>query len=527
MSHYQASDLNAKSVLEIVSRHKKKIVIWPLLSLALGAAYFLFFPRTYLSEARLFLRVGRETVGIDPSGTAGQTMPMYTADRENEVKSAEEVFKSRSVAAQVVDRLGADIVLGHGGSDSGSTNRFASAVAKPIGALREWINSVDPISERESAIINVERNLTVMSERQATVIVVQYTASSPQLAQTVCQAVVEVAQQEHMRVHRDEGSTPFFTEQQQRLRQQLEQSLEALRKAKDEMGLASVEQRRESLEAQYSAIELDRLSTNQQLATAQARIEDLQRQLTKVPERLIASKRSVPNESADMLRTQLYELQVKAMDIKARYSDTHPLVVAVNDQLNEAKKVLDEQPAERTETTDDINTIHRSLALSMKQEQSVVAGLGARLGELDQQNTAVLAELRTVNGHDLTIDQLTRDADLARDKYMQYARIMEEARIDNELQNSRISNISVPQAATLAEKPVSPSKMLTALGTILLAAGGTLGLVLLSERQNWTAPPVIHTQTMARRMPRRRVRREFVSKTNGQSETDDMRSPPK
>ena len=75
-----------------------------------------------------------------------------------------------------------------------------------------------------------------------------------------------------------------------------------------------------------------------------------------------------------MLRDRLYELQVKSMDLKARYSDTHPLVLAVNDQLNEAQKVLAEQAEQRTETTDDVNPIHRDLSLAMKQEQSVVAG---------------------------------------------------------------------------------------------------------------------------------------------------------
>jgi uncharacterized protein involved in exopolysaccharide biosynthesis len=443
----------------------------------------------------------------------------------DEVKSTEEIFKSRSVASQVVDRLGPDVVLGRG-TGSGGGNVVHSIITKPISVFVNLVKSIDPISEKEEAILSIERNLRVSSERQSTVIVVAYNAPSPQLAQSICEAIVNVGQEEHIRVHRSEASSPFFTEQQLRLREQLDQSLEALSAAKSEMGLANVEQRRKTLEAQYSAIELDRLKTNQQLATAQATIEDLQRQLAEIPERTIDSKRSVPNLGADILRDRLYELQVKSMDLEARYSKTHPLVRAANDQLNEAKKVLEEQSEQRTETNDAINTIHRDLSLAMKQQHSVVAGLRSRDVELNQQKDAVLADLRALNQHDIKIDQLTRDTELARGKFMQYARTMEEARIDKELQNEGVSNISVVQPATLAEKPVSPSRRLTFAGTILLAVAGTFGLVLLNEGPNGAMLPATATSVPKRRLPRRVARPELGAKTNGQSAAKEMHTVP-
>jgi uncharacterized protein involved in exopolysaccharide biosynthesis len=455
-------------------------------------------------------------------------MPIYTSDRKDEVKSAEDIFRSRSVISQVVDEVGQDVVLGRAGNGAGKTNLVATLIGKPIGAFVRMVKSLDPISEREEAIITVERNLSVVAETQATVIVVRYQARSPQLAQTVCQAIVDAAQQEHMRIHRNEDSWLFFTNQQERLREQLDKSLAALRNAKDEMSLVSVDERRRTLEAQYSAVELDRLTTNQQLATAQASIDDLKQQLDEVPERLISSKRHVPNQGADILRDRFYELQVKSMDLQARYSDSHPLVLAVNDQLKQAQKVLAEQAELRTETTDDVNPVYRALSLSMKKEQSLVAGLKARLVELDGQKETVIADLRALNQNEFDLDQLGRDSELARSKYLQYARNMEEARIDKELENQRISNIGVVQPATLAEKPVVPARGLTVAGTFVLAVAGTLGLVLLGERQNGPAPPPVGAMsTMRRRMPRRRVRREHVSKTNGQAETAEMPSPPK
>jgi uncharacterized protein involved in exopolysaccharide biosynthesis len=519
-----SSNLQLQSVRDLLLRHKKAIVLWPIFCVLLGSLFYVFCPRTYQSEARLFLRIGRESVGIDPAATTGQTMPLYTSDRKDEVKSAQEIFKSRTVAAAVVDRLGPDVVLGRGGE---SKTSLVGVITKPIGLVMGMISSIDPISDREAAIINVERNLSVGGEQQATMIVVAYNAVSPTLAQTVCQAVVEVAQQEYMRVHRSAESKPFFTEQQQRLREQLDRSLTALRDAKNAIGVSDIEQRRTTLEAQFSAVELDRLSTDQQFATSQARFDDLQQQLADVPERLLATKRSMPNQGADILRGHLYELEVKSMELSARYNDSHPLVIAANDQLGEAKKVIAEQAEQRTETTDEVNPIYRELSLQMKQERSVMAGLKARLIELEKQKTAVLADLRAVNQQDLQIDQLTREAELARNKYMQYAGTMEEARIDAELQNQRISNMSEAQAATLAEKPINPSKPMTAAGTVMLALGGVFALVMLSESLHPNQPPSAENAAGPRSSRSRVRRRRDVLKTNGHSTAEELPSLPK
>ena len=232
-----------KGACELVLRHKKKIVIFPLAALIVGGLVLLYCPRWYRSEARLFLRVGRETVALDPTASTGQTIAMQQNDRKDEIKSAVELIKSRGVVSQVVDELGADVVLGWQlrAKSGGAASQLADAVVKSI---RDCVNSIDPISDREEAIILVERHLSVGAERESTLVVVQYDARSPQLAQTVCNKIVQVYQQAHMRIHRNEESQPFFTQQQEMLRKQLDSSLEALRTAKDEMGLASIADRR-------------------------------------------------------------------------------------------------------------------------------------------------------------------------------------------------------------------------------------------------------------------------------------------
>jgi uncharacterized protein involved in exopolysaccharide biosynthesis len=479
--------MGPQDFVAILLRHKKKAIGCPLLALAVGAIVLMYFPRTYRSQAQVFLRLGRESVGLDPTATTGHTISLQQGDRKDEVKSVMEVIKSRGVIAQIVDQLGPEIVLGEGGSPSGR-NGVIQAVTAPVRAAAAWIRSLDPVSDRERAIILVERHLHVSAERGSTLIEIAYEAKSPQLAQTVCKTFVDVYPKEHMRIQRSDESQPFFAQQQTRLRQQLDQSLEALRAAKDEMGLADVAARRATLEAQFSAVELERINTVQQLAASQARASDLEKQLANIPERLVASKKNLPNAGADLLRDQFYSLQMKSMDLQARMKDAHPRVKAINEQLKDAQGVIAAQADQRTETTDDVNPIHRQLQLSLTQERNVLAGLKARQAELQQQSKTVLADLRSLNGFELKIDQLNRDAELARDKFFQYAKNLEEARIDLELQNDRISNLSVVQQASLTERPVRPSKPLVAIATLLLATAGTAAVVMASEWRGQSRP---------------------------------------
>jgi uncharacterized protein involved in exopolysaccharide biosynthesis len=480
MPNSQFHPLNPQAALNVIRRHKKKLLACPLLAIGLGVLVLLYFPRSYRSQAQIFLRLGRESVGLDPTATTGHTISLQQGDRKDEVKSVIEVIKSRGVISQVVDQLGPEVLLG-GGEGGAKPGPLKQAITAPLRAVADWFRSLDPVGERERAIILVERHLYAAAERGSTLVEIAYEAKTPQLAQTVCSAFVDVYRQEHMRIQRSDESRPFFEEQQDRLRQQLDGSLTALRDAKNEMGLADITGRRATLEAQFSAVELDRLATQQQSAGSQARVADLEQQLARVPERLLASKKNIPNAGADLLRDQLYSLQMKSMDLQARYTEKYPRVQAVTDQLKEAENVLAGQAGERTETTDDVNPIHRQLALTLTQERNVLAGLKARLIELDSQSKTVLADLRLLNGYELKLDQLNRDAKLARDKFYQYAKNLEEARIDKALEAGKISNLSVVQSASLNERPVTPSRPLVALAALLLATAGTAVVVMASE----------------------------------------------
>jgi uncharacterized protein involved in exopolysaccharide biosynthesis len=162
----------------------------------------------------------------------------------------------------------------------------------------------------------------------------------------------------------------------------------------------------------------------------------------------------------------------------------HPLLVATTKRVEEAKRLMEAQENQRKETVDDINPIFRALSLDLRQQDSIVAGLLARQEALAKQHNELLASLETFNRQVIELTQLEHAEQIARDKYLQYSNSLEQARIDKALEDGKISSVSVAQKATLAEKPVSPSKVLVLLGGAFMAFSSVIGLIFLSEKMN-------------------------------------------
>ncbi|MCA9260028.1 MAG: hypothetical protein KDA61_12540, partial [Planctomycetales bacterium] len=413
-----------RDFVEAVFRHKKKGLLLSAMIVACGVMVILFFPRKYRSEAKVFLQRCLETVGLNPEATTGQTISLMQSDREDEIQSAMDILRSRGVLAKVVDRMSSDVVLGRaglGGGEPVKPNPISEALKMPLALAFSMLRSIDEVPDVERAILELEDHLDADAEQNSTVLVISYVAETPELAQAVLENTLEVFRAEHASVYRNDKSRKFFDEQRSLLQDRLEFATSQLRDAKNRIGVASVEARVQTIEQIYSSIDQSRYAVNQDLATSRARLAHIDGQLKAIPEREVTSKRSVPNEGADMLRDQLYQLQVRQSELQSKYSDSHPLVQAVAEQVKEAERIVLAQAETREETTDDVNPMHRDLEMQYMNERNVVAGLEARLDALDEQRRAINEEMLAINGADAEIKQLERDLELANANFFQYA----------------------------------------------------------------------------------------------------------
>ncbi|MDY0040415.1 MAG: Wzz/FepE/Etk N-terminal domain-containing protein, partial [Desulforhabdus sp.] len=94
----------------VLFRNKNKIMLCfaaVVLTVAIGT---FFSPRIYQSDAKLMLRLGRESVSLDPTATIGQ-IAHIGQNRETEINSELEILNSRELAEKVVDAIGVENII--------------------------------------------------------------------------------------------------------------------------------------------------------------------------------------------------------------------------------------------------------------------------------------------------------------------------------------------------------------------------------------------------------------------------------
>jgi uncharacterized protein involved in exopolysaccharide biosynthesis len=94
-----------RDVCRIFSRHKWKMGLFFCATLAVVVAGLVVYPRSYTSEARLFVRLGKESVSLDPTATLSPTLNVGDT-RESEINSELEVLRSQVLFEDVVGRVG-------------------------------------------------------------------------------------------------------------------------------------------------------------------------------------------------------------------------------------------------------------------------------------------------------------------------------------------------------------------------------------------------------------------------------------
>src|SRR5207244_8808003 len=91
-----------REIAPMVLRHKGKMAAFFLVVMGAVAVYTLLCPRAYRSQAKIFVRLGRENATLDPTATVGQApVVAVPQSREHEINSSVEIVNSRILLAKV------------------------------------------------------------------------------------------------------------------------------------------------------------------------------------------------------------------------------------------------------------------------------------------------------------------------------------------------------------------------------------------------------------------------------------------
>ncbi|WP_197169124.1 GumC family protein [Novipirellula galeiformis] len=451
-----------RQAVSIVFKHLWISVAFFVLVLVTAVLLVIFAPRKYASQAEYLVRLGHESVSLDPIATVGETMGLHmTAD--SVVRSTTEVIASQSVAEKVVDRLGIDTILDR------DPNQPLSLLAK----AKQMFQNLDPISDREKAMVTIESGLRVHSPNQSNVINVTYFSSSPEQAHLVMQALSEVFLEEHNRINRTAGAFEFFLEQNDILLERLTAASETLMNAKKRLGVSSIAGKRGILESRMGETQAAMSENERLLATSSGRLKSLTEQLAVTPESVVTGATSgIDQQSTAVLRQQLYDLQIREKELLSKFTADHPNLQAVQRQLKEVSDIFTKMNLHDTQTSRGMNPLHQDLALQWNSESANFAAYVAASEVLSQQNEQLGKSLESLADQENEIFDLETQRDVAKAKFEAHALKLEQARLEHELGTKAITSIGVIEEPRLLQRPVSPNKPITLVLGFLIACFG-------------------------------------------------------
>jgi len=415
------SSVRLLDVFRIVFRHRIKSALVFVTMLAAVTAAAMLWPKTYMSDAKLSIRIG-SGVKIDATNTMGNYVSPHET-REREVKSIQEILKSRDLMATVVDEVGAAEILG------------VASDATDAGRLQE------------RAINNLVKSIECTAPKNSNVMTIRCESRSAELAQRILSSYLGAYFDRPLHAARSSSAYEFFMDQSNQLNARLTSAKQELRDAKNAIGLVSVDGQRRMLESQISNLHAELLATQTNRASVLAKIAEIRRMHPDMEPVDHQSATAGSVLATDNMRSELYKLEIQKRDLQSRLSSRHPRVIAIIEQVSASSALLAQQ--------------------ELATAESELMAIRAKADELAIRFAEEQSELRALNENEVRITELERRVSQLDDSHRTYMDKLEQARIDKALAAQQSSNIEIAQTPSLIAKPTSPKPVLIiALGLI-------------------------------------------------------------
>jgi capsular exopolysaccharide synthesis family protein len=470
---------SARDVLNVLFRHKWKMILFFLLASGTVGLMTKVAPNRYRSSAKVLVRLGRESVSLDATATAGgQLVVPYSRTTGAEIQTELHIIKSPSVAAKVVEELGPEA--------------FAAAQAKSIHPFQVWLSGLTSPAERaakqpltkEEAAADLLDSLTVApGENEALVVELSYESSDPRFAQAVTAKVLDAYLAEHMAVYRAKGSYAFFDEQFGEAKKKLDALQAELEQVRTKAGVSAINNQITVALSRKDRLQDSLVKNTGAVASAAARVAKLQAALQTLPQTLVTQKTTGNgNPAADSLRAKLQELQLQLEKETATYEENSRPVESLRRQVDKAEQLVKQEKPEREQVTESLNSLRQSIEQLLLEAEAGRSSEEAQTAVLAKDLKDVETELQTLTEADTRITYLTREITIAETNYKKYGESREQARIDQAMQTDKISNIGVLQAASLPGSPSAPNRPLQYALGLLLGLVGAVSTALVAER---------------------------------------------
>ncbi len=328
----------------------------------------------------------------------------------------------------------------------------------------EWKVPATPDSRlTEIAASTFTKNLSAYPVLKSSVIEVAYKHENPIVAAQAVNALIEHFKDKHIDVYSDPKSS-FLEEQTGSFSERLKKAEDKLQSFKQSHQVYSLDEQRNSLW--------------QQRVSFDTNLRDTQTQIRQIEERMaIVRSQNWQPEGTQESRTRLAALQIKERELLEKYTENSRMVQSVRNEMNAVKE-------------SDRKLVEEARRIELSKLRGELAVLQAKAKWASPPGGP---DWRVIAGPGFArkrIHKPEKEMGTHEAQYKTYLNKLEEARILDDLNKRKMTNVSVLQTASVPISPVKSKKQQYMLASIILALGAAFGLAFVREKipQRMTTP---------------------------------------
>ncbi len=213
------------------------------------------------------------------------------------------------------------------------------------------------------------------------------------------------------------------------------------------------------------------------MASTRSGLERIQAQLNSMRKEISIGRQMSINPDRQDLQQRINSKQIERQEMLRTFKEGAPPVKAMDTAIANLEKLLKSQNAV-VQRSDNLapNPVYTRLQNSFADQQASLSRLQTQAAQQKTQLEQLEQDRRQALAIEPEMARLQRELDAAEKSFALYSDSTEKARIDRELDKSRISNIAVIEQATLNEGRIFPKS----LSMILLAIPLSLAVGLLA-----------------------------------------------
>jgi polysaccharide chain length determinant protein (PEP-CTERM system associated) len=444
--------LTVEDWMDILRRRKWQLIIPAVLCAMAGVLVSFAMPRQYTSHARVLVE--------SPIVPADVVKPVVSDDVNRRLASMQGEILSRTHLQTLIEQ------------NHLYQNDWGKAPMETlVDRLRKSI-SVAPMAPTPGTLSEAVLGFNI-----------DVTLDQPKVAQDVCTEIASMFRDESLeqREQQAEDTTQFLGKQLSDAKARLDEQDAKLATFQNQYLGAQPQDEQTNLTVMAS------LTPQLEAVTQSLSEEEENKAFTQsMLDQQVASLKSNNGANPQGLQQQLNDLQAQLVALRARYTDKHPDVLKVEDEIAEVEKKMQAPPAPPRQTnTKDISPDTpqiQQLRAELNQEGTAITEKKKEQAELQQQIKGIQGRIQLSPMVAQQYNAVTRDHQTALDFYNDLLKRRDEAQMATDLERRQEGeNLRVLDPPNLPQEPSSPNRRLFGLGGLFLGLAVGAMLIRVSE----------------------------------------------